>query len=214
MNFRPESGMAPSGFDAEPSIWTAAPRVLPPYRSIMVIPAVTNIGAVGIAELDRLMFVHRYRKRASNSRIALKRIWIRDSVEAGRSASPEISVQRGPQTRLDVVAQVSLKSSDRAFRLGSYTRVVDIARKELGVCRKEPCCSICVYHPMSPAPRQTKFGFERPAIGAIIQELRGIVLSSWRNHAETNAYRGRLFPSTEIPQVHGRATDQVDREAK
>src|SRR5215470_1953044 len=67
---------------------------------------------------------------------------------------------------------------------------------------------------MAPSPRKAEFRFECPAVGAVIDELSGIVLTGGWNHLEAGTEDGLLLPLGILPDIHGWATDQVDRKSQ
>jgi|SRR6185369_12546203 hypothetical protein len=85
------------------------PGVLPSYRYILEVPTVLDIGSVIIAELQRLVPRQRNRRGKSNAGIPLKSIRALHAVEASAPSKPVVSIERDPQPRLKIVADVSLK---------------------------------------------------------------------------------------------------------
>ena len=66
---------------------------------------------------------------------------------------------------------------------------------------------------MSPASRQADLWLERPAVGPIINQLRGVILSGRDYSLETDAEKCFLLPFAKLPEIHRRPTLQVHRQA-
>jgi len=88
------------------------------------------------------MFAHRQRDCPSYSRVFLQRARVLYSVQAAPTANPEIAIERGPKSRLHVVAQVSFECENRVLCLGITTRRNMIAREEVMVGGEEPHGSV------------------------------------------------------------------------
>ena len=180
----------------------------------MVVSAIPNISAVAIAEFYGLMPAHRNGRSNSNAGIPFKRRGIVHPVNGGSAAKPKIAIQRHPKARLKVIAEMPFERTRRALRLRIRSGIELIAGKEIFIGCEEPSSSICIQNPMAPSSRIAEFRLECPAVGAVIDELRGIVLTSGGNHLETGAEDGLLLPLGILPDIHGWAADQVDRKSQ
>src|ERR1700757_1459924 len=78
---------------------------------------------------------------------------------------------------------------------------------------KQPQCSIAVDHPVSPASRQADLWLERPAVGPIINQLCGVILSGRDYNLETDAEKRFLLPFTKFLEIHRWSALQVHRQA-
>ena len=85
------------------------PRVLPRSRDALVVAAEPDVGAIVLAELQRLVFRNRNRDGASQAGVRLLCERVLNSVHTGLPAEPVIPVKRSSQPRLEVVAQVPFK---------------------------------------------------------------------------------------------------------
>jgi hypothetical protein len=80
---------------------------------------------------------------------------------------PEIAVDRGPEPRFEIVAQVPFNGPNWALRLGPGALKVDIARPEFGIRGEESHSEVPIEYPFAlPALGITKFWFEGPTVGA------------------------------------------------
>src|SRR5215469_6170744 len=82
------------------------PAVLPGDRDAAVVAAVADVGAVAEAELERLVRGERHGGSHADAGIALIGEVVLHTVEAGHAARPVVRVQRNPEPRSDVVAQM------------------------------------------------------------------------------------------------------------
>src|SRR5271157_2405536 len=98
------------------------------------------------------------------------------------------------------------KRAHRPLREGHVGRI------ELGVVREEPDAGVRVENQVAPAPRQADLWFECPAIGALIDEPAGIVLTGGSNNSNTRANEQLLMPLGKLRRLHGRTAQQVDGE--
>src|SRR5580704_18248957 len=123
---------------AGPSFRPANPRILPTNRNVLIIPAVADVRAVVVADFHGLMFRDRNRRSYASTRIPLHGVQIRDAAQAGLPAVPEIPVQRDPQPRFDVVAEMPFKCA--YWSLGLCLRPGEelIVRKEFLIRREKP----------------------------------------------------------------------------
>src|SRR6516225_5991015 len=80
------------------------------------------------------------------------------------ATKPKITIQRNPQARLKIVAEVRLKCGNGSFRLGSNARKEWITREILRISGEKPSGRIAVQNEVIPALRIAKFRFEGPAI--------------------------------------------------
>jgi hypothetical protein len=83
----------------------------------LVVSTKSDIGAVVITDLHRLVFAQRNRHVNRDAGARLAPYWIRDASHAGNAAEPQISVQRAPEPWLHIVTQVAFKRSERLFGL-------------------------------------------------------------------------------------------------
>ena len=72
---------------------------------------------------------------------------LRGAVHARPSSVPEVAVERDPEPRLQVVAEVGLEGPDRLLGLGLGPWDVRVAREELGIPRVQPHRRVSVEHP-------------------------------------------------------------------
>src|SRR5579864_3633602 len=100
------------------------------------------------------MFGYRHRRGSTQPRVVLFSSRVLLAIQAGLTAKPEIPVKRDPETRLDVIAQVSFKRANGLLGLCGNPGIVLVLGEELGVGGIEPGPAVGVEHPVSPAPRQ------------------------------------------------------------
>ena len=129
------------------------------------------------------------------------------------STEPKITVKRGPEARLEAVAQVPFKGSNWVLRLGPGACIVDIARPKVGVRGEEPHSKVSIQYPVAPALGIAKFRLEPPSVSAPIDQLRRIVLAGRSHDLEAGSQQDLLLPLYELLGRHGRAALQVYGEA-
>src|SRR5438552_1521562 len=101
----------PFSFWSLPLIGRSEPAALPGNRYVVVVAAKPDVGAVAVAELQRLVLAERDRAGASEARVLLSGKGVFYACNGRGSADPEIAIERGPQPLLKVVTQVCLKGS-------------------------------------------------------------------------------------------------------
>ncbi len=104
----------------------------------MVIPADAHNSSVAIAEFQRLMFVQRDRSSDAEARVGLERPHSDRSVSIDFPAIPIVGIEREPEPRLEVVAEMTLDSGERILRLGVRAREFGVVRKEFVIFSEEP----------------------------------------------------------------------------
>ena len=62
----------------------------------------------------------------------------------------------------------------------SRPRIANVAGPKRGILRKEPHSRVCVENPSPPGLRIAEFGFEGPAIGTPMDQLREIAIDAER----------------------------------
>jgi hypothetical protein len=77
-------------------LMAAGPGVPPRDRDTLVVSTKSDVGAVVITDLHRLVFAQGNRSGNTDAGARLARYGIRDASQAGNAAEPEISVQRAP----------------------------------------------------------------------------------------------------------------------
>ena len=113
-----KTGLRSSNKQCIPLFGFPQPGVLPSNGDVLVVAAVPYVGSIAVAEFQRLVFADRNRDGAAEAGIRLPRERVLDAAHSCFSAEPEIPVERGPQPRLEAVAQVSFKGADWVLRLG------------------------------------------------------------------------------------------------
>src|ERR1700746_3534071 len=78
---------------------------------------------------------------------------------------------------------------------------------------EQPQCSVAVDHPMSPASRHADLWLERPAVGPIINQLCGVILSGREYNFQADAEKRFLLPFTKFLEIHRWPALQVHRQA-
>jgi len=144
----------------------------------------------------------------------LKCVSVFHSISASATAVPEIAVEREPEPIFHIVTQVTFERADRFLRLRLIAWKERIVGKELGVRREEPHRRIAIEHPVAPAFRMAEFRFERPAVRAVIDQLRPIVLTGWGHHLQAHAQDGLPLPRLILLDGHCRAALEIHRETK
>src|SRR6266403_5602149 len=94
-----------------------------------------------------------------------------------------------------------LEGTNRTLRLSVDARRELVVGEELVVRGVEPCSSVCIHNPMTPATRIAKLGFEGPAVGAEIYEFRRIVLARLRHQPDTDTQDSPLPPVHEFGHI-------------
>ena len=122
----------------------AQPGVLPSNRDVLVVAAIPYVGAIAVAEFQRLMFRNWDRKCGAKPGICLPRQRVWYAIQAGFPAEPEISVERNPQAGLEAAAQMTLHSPDWVLRLGAGARIVDVTRPKVGIGGEEPHSEVSI----------------------------------------------------------------------
>src|SRR5271168_3800571 len=118
---------------------------------------------------------------------------------------PEIAVEREPKPLFHIVTQVSFERDDGFLRLSICAGKECIVRKELGVRGEKPHRRVSIEDPMAPALRIAEFWFEGPAVGAIVDQLRSVVLTRRSQDHEAHAQDGLLLPRLILLYGHCRA---------
>jgi len=103
--------------NVDASVGFPQPRVLPPDTNVLVVASIPDIGAVAITKFQRLVFCNSNCTGTPEARVLLSGERVFDTSHARSPSNPEIAVQRDPDPRLEVVAQVSFKGSHRLLRL-------------------------------------------------------------------------------------------------
>lgn len=93
------------------------PSVLPSRLDNLVVAAETNVGAIAVADLQRLVLGKTPSGRCSDTRAGLFCGKIRYAAEARDTAPPEVTVKRCPSAELEVAAQMTFQSADRLLCL-------------------------------------------------------------------------------------------------
>src|SRR5215469_15595942 len=136
------------------------PAVLPGERVAVVVAAVADVGAVAEAELERLMRGERNGGSHADAGILLVGEGVVLAVGGDGAAPPVIGIDRHPQARTEVVAQVRLEGTHRSLAVGYGPRVVGV------IAGEEPASEIGVYDPVPDALRITDLRLEAPLVGA------------------------------------------------
>src|SRR3984957_16932548 len=95
----------------------ADPGILPRYRDVLIVPAEQKIDTVAITDFQGLMFAQPVGACHSHTGARLQGFQVLNPVQARDSAKPEVTVEREPQLRLHIIAQVSLEGADGSLRL-------------------------------------------------------------------------------------------------
>ena len=157
----------------------------------------------------------RHGRRDPDPGVLLQGLRVLDTVEARLPAVPEVAVERHPEPRPHVVAEVDLDGPDRilglGLRAGAELRVV---REELGVLGEEPGRGVGAEDPVA-AKRlgEAQLGLERPPVRAEIDELGRVVLARRSDHLEAHSEQGLLPPLPHLRQRHRRPSHQVHGDA-
>lgn len=151
---------------------------------------------------------------SANTRIPLNRTGVLYAIHACRAAKPIVAIKGHPEPGLKIVAEMSLERRNRALRLSVRARRELVVREELEVRGVEPCSSVGIQNPMTPATRIAKLRFEGPAVGAEIYEFRRVVLACLRHEPETDAQDSLLLPVHEFGHTHRTTPYQVHRESE
>src|ERR1700756_1178063 len=125
-----------------------------------------------------------------------------------------VAIQGDPEARLEVIAEVPLERADGTLRLGVGAPGELIMRKEFGIRGKEPSSTVSIQDPMAPTAGIAKLGFEGPAVGSVINEFGGIVLTRGRYQLEADTKNGLLPPFAELLNGHRWTSYEVDRKPK
>src|SRR5271157_3540716 len=193
----------------------AQPGILPRSRDVLVVAAEPDVGAVAVGEFQSLVFGYWHRDCASQPGVHQTGEGILHTVHTRCTAEPKIAIERSPEPRLEIVAQVPFQSPNWLLRLRPGARKEDVARKELGIRGEEPHSEVPVEYPMAaPALGVAKFWFEGPAVSAPVDQLRRVVMTGRSDHLETGAQQELLLPFHELLRWHGRAAFQVYGDAK
>src|SRR5262245_8556549 len=176
------------------SVRSAQPGILPADRDVLIISTVTDVGAIVVAQFDRLVPGQGNRGGGPNTRIPLTCRFVYCAIHGCASTKPEIGVKRDPQPGLEIVAEVSFEGTRYALRLSVRTRGELIMRKELVVCSKKPDSSVSIKNPMAPTSGIAKLWLESPAIGSIVDEFGRIVLPRRGNQFYTDSDDSLLPP--------------------
>lgn len=191
-------------------IRSSQPGILPRHGNVLIVSAEANIGAIAVAGLNRLVFADGEGDRASDARARLFGREVLYAAQARDAPPPEVPVERQPQARLQVVTQMPLQGTDRRFILWFGDR----ARERCLVCGVEPPSSIAIEHPMAQAFGIAKFRFESPPIATPVDQFRAAVLSSGRDHSQTQSQQPLLLPLSHLLRLHRGAADQVHGKPK
>lgn len=127
------------------------------------------------------MFAQGNRGGSANTRISLTSAGVLYAIQACRAAKPIVAIEGHPKPRPKVVTEMSLERRNRPLHLRVRARRELVVREELEVRGVEPCSSVGIQNPMTPATRIAKLGFEGPAVGAEIYQFRRVVLACLRN---------------------------------
>src|SRR4029077_8293114 len=133
-----------------PCAGPSEPRVLPHGGDASVVATVADVGAVAETESHRLMQGEGNGRGEAEARIPLIARLVRDSVYGGLARGPVVHVERHPEARADVVAQVPLERRSRTLRERSGTREIRVVREVLCVVREEPHRAVGIEDPVSP----------------------------------------------------------------
>jgi hypothetical protein len=87
---------------------------------------------------------------ASDAGVRLLGERILHTVHSRFPTEAEIAVERDPEPRLEIVAQMAFKGPNWTLRLGPGALKVDIARPEVGIGGEEPHSEVPIEHPFAP----------------------------------------------------------------
>src|SRR6266498_1866297 len=105
-----------------PLFWLTQPGILPRNRDVLVIAAKPDKSAPTVAHFQRLTLGDRDRDSASDTRVSLLGERVLYAVDAGFPAEPEIAVERGPEERFEVVAQMPFNGPNGTLLLRTRAR--------------------------------------------------------------------------------------------
>src|SRR5580700_8663357 len=157
------------------------------------------------------MLGHTDRGGCSNARVFLIGIHVFCAIHSRPTAKPEIAIERNPESRLDIVAQVAFEGPDQRLRLSSYTGKERIIRPELRVRREKPHTCVGIEQPMSPAFRVAKFRFEGPRLEPLFMSFFGSYWTCGSHDPKTHAEDCLLMPGFVLPHGHRRSTLDIHR---
>src|SRR5580704_1162796 len=102
--------------EASPDL-LADPGILPRHRDVLVVPAKQEVDAIAITDFYRLMLVQAVGASYSYPGPGLPSFQVLYPAQARDSAEPQVTVEREPQLRLHIIAQVSFEGADGSLRL-------------------------------------------------------------------------------------------------
>ena len=121
-----------------PLLRPSNPRVLPGHLHSLVVAAEANVGAIAIADLQRLVLGKAPCGGTSDTRAGLFGVEVLYAIQTGQAAPPEIEVQGYPGAGLKVVALNGLPRTLWAFVL-SFT-AKRVAKSTSPERYTERCC--------------------------------------------------------------------------
>ena len=186
---------------------------MPGDGDVLVVSAEADVGAVAIAEFQRLMLGDPDGTGGSDTRVRLFGNRVFNAVDAGDSSKPIVAVERDPVARLEVVTQVAFEGSDGLLGLGPGAGIVGIARPEIMIGGEEPDSGVAIENPFAEALGVAEFRFEGPAVRPPVNQLGGIVLAGGSDHFQSDAEQDFLMPFEKLTRGHRRATLKIDRKA-
>jgi len=146
----------------------AQPGILPCRRDVLIVAAKPDVVATAVAEFQGLVLGDGDRDCASEAGVGLTGGRVLYAVQTCCPAVPEIAVERKPEPRLHIVAEVPFEGPNGFLRLGIGARKRSVVREELWIRGEKRDRQVPVEHPVAPAFGVAKFWFEAPAVGAPI----------------------------------------------
>ena len=102
------------------------------------------------------------------------------AILADRTAGIGARVGSQPQTGAEHVSAVQLEHAWRRL-------TASLATEKRRVVREDPDACCCFCEPVAQWLRHADFGFERSSVASHIDEMRGFILSGWRNEGQARA---------------------------